>query len=78
MRGAAADLLMSGIQCSISWCRVYKRGASCLGVLCTPHTCTPHKKDAVNSQDLGIVFCGVLVPISTGSFEEGFPMPFNM
>lgn len=47
-------------------------------LLSKPHTCEPGKKDAANSQDLGIVLCVAVLPVSAGSFEEGFPMPFNM
>lgn len=43
-----------------------------------PHTCEPGNKDAASSQDLGIVLCVAVLPVPTGSFEEGFPMPFNM
>lgn len=46
--------------------------------LSEPHTCEPGKEDAANSQDLGIAFCVAVLPLSTGSFEEGFPMSFNM
>jgi len=77
-------LLMSGSQCSISWCRVETHGAIILG-RCTrlkkkkkPHTCKPGKKDAASSQDLGIIVCVTVLPVSTGSYEKGFPMSFNM
>uniref|UniRef100_A0AAQ4NWY6 Leucine-rich repeat LGI family, member 2a n=2 Tax=Gasterosteus aculeatus TaxID=69293 RepID=A0AAQ4NWY6_GASAC len=43
-RGAAADLLMSGSQCSISWCRVEARGAICL------HRCSQQNPNSAHAK----------------------------
>lgn len=42
------------------------------------HTCEPDRKDAASSQDLGSAVCVAVQPVSAGSSEKGFPMPFNM
>lgn len=67
-RGAAADLLMSGGASAAFHGAGWKRAlpSASIDALSKAHTCEPGKKDAANSQDLGIVFFVALLTVSTG------------